>query len=422
MLTLNGQVTGSGTLSGDKDADLIINTRDGLFSPISFTPGYQSLHNFTVNADSGKSIALASALTVGALKLSNGSNLDIRGEMFTLNGTYSGTGSLLVNSKSSLIINGNTSIQSPISLSDSIGNFTLNIGDKNRIPLGSNIIVDTLNLETGVLILNGHNLSINGNIVASGNGRLFSKSPSCISVTTSSSTSGTLAFSNLGDTVNDFNVNIGSKGSVMLGSDIVITGTLNFITGHISTGSNNLQIAASGNIMGANANAYIITGEGGYLTRAAAISVTQGFPVGTVSYYSPASITLNAGSSTGTIGVSVSPGVYSQATSGILLSSSQPVVNSTWSFQTDINSGLNADMQLFWPAAIQANGFASTGDFISHYEAGSWDNIGDSINAYEVAGGFGILRKGVTSMSRFAVFDRKTIRGINELAAKERGL
>ncbi len=423
-LTLNGQVTGSGTFSGDPDANFIINTPGSLFSGISFAPGYQSLHNFIINEDSGKAVTLASSLVVnGALELLNGSKLDIKGEALTLNGTYSGTGSFLVNSQSALAINGKTSITSPLVFSDgNIGNFTLNIGDKNSIVSGHNMIVDTLNLVTGTLILNGHNLSINADIVASGNGKIFSESPSSISVTSSSSTSGTLAFSNSGDTVNDFNVSIGSSGAVMLGSDIVITGILNLITGHINTASNNLQIASSGSILGANTNAYVITSEGGYLTRDAAISVTEGFPVGTATYYSPASITLNVGSSTGVIGVNVMPGVYSQATNGTLLSASQPVVNSTWSFQTNITSGLNADMQLFWPAAIESNGFTKTGDFISHYEAGSWDNVGSSSNTYQVAGGFGILRKGITSMSHFAVFDKKTIGGLNEIAAKERGL
>jgi len=420
-LTLSGQVTGAGKFIGDANANLTINTSGGLFSAIAFASGSQLLNNFTLNVGSGKSVAIASTLAVGSsLNLSGGSNLDISGVMLNLNGSYSGTGSLMVNSKSGLAINGSASISAPISLSGiSIGNFILNVGNGNTVTLGTDMVVDTVNLETGTLVLNSHNLSINGSIAASGSGMVFATSASNVSITASNSTAGSLTFSYPGNTVNNFNVNIGAAGTVTLGSDLVVNGTLNLMSGHINTGSGNLQIAASGSITGANSNAYIITGTGGYLTMNAVVSTTANFPVGTVSYYSPASITLKAGSSTGTVGVNVSSGVYAQGTTGAMLSASEPLVNSTWLFQTSITSGLNADMALTWSPAIEVNGFIHTGDYISHYVSGAWDNIGDSMTASAVAGGmFSIQRKGVTSMSPFAVFDQSTVTGIDQIAKK----
>ena len=419
-LTLNGKVSGSGTLMGDANANLTINTSGGLATPIAFASSYQLLNNFMLNVGSGSSVALVSNLAVnGTLSLSGGSNLDINGVMLTLNGSYSGTGSLKVNAASTLDIEASSSIATAISLSGSIGTFKLNVSTGNTVTMGTDLNVGILNLETGTLVLNGHNLSINGDIAASGSGMVFATSASNVSVTATGSTSGSLSFSYPGNIVNNFTVNIGAAGSVMLASNLTINGALNFIAGHINIGANNLQIGASGSISGANANAYVITGAGGYLTMNAAVATTDNFPVGTVSFYSPAGITLNTGSSTGTVGVNVSQGVYEQGTSGTLLSSSQPMVNATWLFQTSITSGLNANMQLTWSPAMEVNGFIHTDDYISHYSSitNAWDNIGDSMNATAVGGGmFSIQRTGVTSMSPFAIFDQSTVTGINELS------
>ncbi|HSY77119.1 MAG TPA: T9SS type A sorting domain-containing protein, partial [Bacteroidia bacterium] len=397
---------------------LIINTSGGLSSSITFASSYQTLNNLTLNVGSGKSVTLASNLAVnGTLSLSGGSNLNMTGIKLTLNGSFAGTGSLMVNDKSGIDVEASASIISPIYLSGSLGNFILNIGAGNTVTLGSDMAVDTINLKTGTLVLNSHNLSINGNIAAAGSGMLFSTSVSTVSITAATSTAGDITFSYPGNNVYNFTVNIGAAGSVTLGSDVVVNSNLIFISGFVNTGSHNLQIAASGNITGANSNAYVITSAGGYLTMNAAVSATSTFYVGTALHYSPASITLNAGSSTGTIGVNVSQGVYSQGTTGTLISASEPMVNSTWLFQTSITSGLNADMQLFWSPAMEVNGFIHTGDYISEYASGAWDKIGDSLNAIVGGGGMvSIQRKGMTSMNPTAVFDQKTITGINEIA------
>ncbi|MGP8215512.1 MAG: T9SS type A sorting domain-containing protein [Bacteroidia bacterium] len=419
-LIINGQFSGSGTFMGDENANLVINTRGGLSSAISFANGYQLLNDLTLNVGIGNSVGLGSALSVyDTLALSGGSNLNINGEKLTLDGSLTGTGSLMVNAESGLDIEASTSITTPISLTgSSIGNFILDVGSGNTVTLGSNMVVDTIDLESGTMVLNDYDLSINGNITASGNGMVFSTEASNISVTASTSMAGSLTFSYPGNSVNNFNVNIGSAGSVMLGSDLVVNGILNLMGGYVNTESSNLQIGSAGSITGANSNSYIITGTGGYLTMSATTSGTVTFPIGTVSYYSPASITLNSGSSAGTIGVNVSQGVYEQGTTGALLSATQPLVNATWSFQTSITSGLNANMQLTWSPAMEVNGFIHTGDYISQYMSGGWDDIGDTMTAMAATGGmFSIQRKGIASLSQFAVFDQSTsVSGINEIA------
>ncbi len=417
-LTVNGVVTGTGTITGDAKADLVINTPGTLSSNIAFTSASRLLNGLTLNVGSGKTATLSTDLAVDStLTLTGGSNLNMNGAMLTLNGGFVGTGSLMVNSKSGLVINGSASILPTISLvGASIGNFVLNVGNANTVTMGTDMVVDTINLKAGTLVLNGHNLSIKGDIAALGTGKVFSTSVSNVSVMASSSTSDSLSFTYPGNAVNNFDVNIGAAGSVMLGSDLVVNGKLNLTNGHINTGSNNLQIATTGSITGANANSYVITNAGGYLTRNAAVSVVDTFPVGTAITYSPASIMLNVGSSTGTVGVNVTKGVYVSGTSGALLSATQPMVNSTWLFQTSITSGLNADMQLTWSPASEVNGFIRTGDYIAHYTAGAWDKVTDSLNATVVAGGmFSIQRSAITSMSPFAVFNRNAVTGIDQI-------
>jgi type IX secretion system substrate protein len=416
-VVVNGAITGAGTISGDSKANLAINTASGLISTISFTSGSRVLNSLTENVGPGKLVNLLSDLVLDStLTLSGASNLNMNGVMLTLNGGFNGNGLIFVNTKSAIVINGAASILPDISIDGNLGSFVLNVGTGNTVTLGYDLTADTISLQTGTLVLNFHNLSVNGDISALGTGVVFATAGSNISVAASSSTSDSLTFTYPGNTVGNFTVNIGAAGSVMIGSDLIIHGELNLINGHINTGTNNLQIATSGSIVGANSNSYVITAPGGYLTMNAAVSVIDTFPIGTVSSYSPASIMLNTGSSVGTVGVNASTGVYSLGTSGTLLSATQPMVNTTWLFETSIASGLNANMQLTWSPATEVNGFIHTGDYISHYISGAWDKSSDSLNATNVTGGmFSIERLAVTSMSPFAVFNRNAITGIDEV-------
>jgi hypothetical protein len=419
-LTINKSVSGAGTFTGDASANITVNTPGGIAVPLSFTSGSEMLNNLTVNVGSGNSLALGSALTVsGTLNLVSGSKFDISGMALTMSGNFSGTGSIVVNPSSSVTINPVASITTPIPFSgSSMANFTLNAGGGNTVTLGSNLAVsNTLSLQSGTLVLNGNNLSIMGGIAASGSGLIASSASSDITVSSAVSPSGTISFQYPNNIVNNFNVGIGAAGSVTLASDIVIQGTLNFMSGHVDVGANNMQIGAAGSITGANSNAYVITETGGYLTMNATLSGPANFPVGTASSYFPATITLNPGSATGTVGVNVSSGVYSQGTSGALISNTQPLVNATWLYQTSIVSGLSASMQLMWSPATEVNGFIHTGDFISHYNGTNWD-VSASMTAMASGGMFTITRANITSFSPYAVFDQSTL-GINELVDNE---
>jgi len=419
-LTINGKVGGTTSITGDASADIAVTTAGGIAVPLSFTSGGQMLNDLTVNIGSGSSLFLGSDLSVeGALALTGGSDLSIHGISLTLDGTLSGSGMLDVNSASAIIINTAGSITAPIVLSGtSIGNFTVNVGSGNTVTLGSSLAVaGTLNLQSGTLVLNSNSVSVSGDIAASGSGNLFSTASSNVTISTAASPSGTLAFSYPGNIVKNFNVNIGGAGTVTMASNVVIQGTLNFTSGYLSTGSNDVQIASGGSIMGTNTNSYIVTAANGTLTMNATTSAAANFPIGTASYYFPASISLNSGSSTGTVSANVSQGVYQFGTSGTQISATQPMVNATWLFETSISSGLNYNMVLSWSPAAEVNGFIRTNDYISHYTSSNWDMNTFASASASGSGLFSIGRNNLTSMSPFAVFDSSTSpAGINELA------
>ena len=418
-LTINGKVSGTALLTGDANADLNLTTSGGIAVPVTFTSGGQLLNNLTVNIGSGNSLILASNLTIdGNLTLSGGSNLNIGGQSVIFYGTIAGSGMLVVNSTSSVAFDTTGSITNPIMLSGtSIGNFTVNVGTGNAVILGSNLnVAGTLSLKSGSLVLNSKNITVTGDIAASGSGNLSSTANSDVTINTATSPSGTLAFYGAGNVVNHFNINIGGAGSLVMASDVVIQTALAFTAGHLNTGSYNVQIASGGSITGTNSNAYVITAANGNLTMNVTTASSAVYPVGTISAYFPASITLNSGSSTGTIGVNVSSGVYSSGTSGVDLSSNQPLVNATWLFETSISSGLNYNMQLMWSPAAEVNGFVHTNDYISHYTSGAWDTYAFANATASGSGMFSIQRNNLTSMSPFAVFDSSTApSGINEL-------
>lgn len=421
-LTVNGALSGSILLNGSMNSNLTINTAGGVAAAIMFNNGFQNINNLAINVGAGNAVKLGSSLAVaGTLTLTGGSKLDITGQTLVINGDLNGNGSLVVNGGSQLNIVTNNAITGNISLTGSdLGKFMLNIGNGNKATLATNLVVDTLSLQGGELALNSNSLVINAGIAANGNGMIASNGASNISVSSSASLKGSLAFDAAADTVNNLNVNVGGGGSLNLGSDLMVKGALAFTAGYVNVQSNNLTIGAAGSITGANSNAYVITGSNGYLTMQASVGNATMFAVGTGTGYFPASITLNAGSAVGKIGVNVSAGVYSAGVGGVKISDYEPMVNATWLFQNNIGNGLNANMQLYWQASAEVNGFIHTGDYISHYAA-AWD-MSDTMTAAFSGNLYSVTRANVVSMSPFAVFDQSTVpTGVGTVASASDG-
>lgn len=419
-LTIDGGVSGSGTLLGNAAADLTVSTSGGLAGGISFGTGGQVVNDFDVSVGFGNTVALNSDLTItGTLDISGGSTLDISGVSVTVatSGDITGLGSLVVDAGTDLYINATGGVSADLDLVGGIlGDLTINVGSGSSVNLGGDLTVNgTLSLESGTLDLNGFNLTIAGNIAASGSGNLSSSLLSDITVSTATSPSGSLSFSASGAVVGDFTVNIGSSGSVSLGSDLEIEGTLNFVSGSVSAGSFTVSIAAGGSISGADSSSYVIIGSGGSLAMSLFAGTSAEFPVGTSIHFSPAVIELNPGSASGTIEVGVAANVLAQGTAGIDLSASEPMVDVTWFISSDISANLDMDMEVMWSADMEVNGFVNTAAYISHFFSGSWDVTATASATAQANGMFSLRREGVTSLSPFAVFDQNTETAVREL-------
>jgi hypothetical protein len=405
-LTISGITIGSGGFSGTDSSDLIINTPAGLTTPVNFSAGGQVLHNLTINIDADSSVTLGTILAVnGVLSLSTGSQLNISQDSLVLTGNLTGAGQLIVNTATALIINTHNSLSSQINLAGTIGTFELITGSQDSVVLGSDLnVANTLSLQSGLLVLNNHNLGVTGNIAAGGNATISSNNMSNISINSTGSLSGGLNFTKGANTVNNFWLH--ATGSLALGSNLTVDSNLVLSVGTINIGNDTLIIANGGSITGADSSAYIIAGGSGAL----GLYLTQGntswvnFPVGTSSYYVPVAMQLNAGSDGGLVYTSVDSGVLAQGTTGAGLSASHRLVNATWMVEPTFTSNVNVNLMTTWSSAVEVNSFNTDSAYIAHYTNGAWDQSTYIAANAQANGYFSLQRNGITSFSPFAVF------------------
>lgn len=423
-LTIAGSFLGAGFLSGNSASNLSITTPGGLSTALNFAPLGQMLNNFRLAIQGSNSVLLGSNLTLsGDLTLEAGSALNLNGNVLTIDTTskiiITGGGTIIVNPSSGLIINSHGLVSSAINFSGIIGMFTLNTNALDVITLGNNLNVSSmLNLTNGQLKLDNNDLTISGDISGGGAGIIHSTIGSNISVSSANTPAGALRFATLAKSVNNLNISIGANGHIKLGSDLIIAGILNFISGSVNMGSNSINFGTAGSITGANANAYIITDGIGFLGMPLISGSAGGptlFPIGTTSNYAPANIELNAASPSGILMATVTPMVFSNGTSGVDLSATQPLVNATWHFESDILANIDMNLGLMWSANMEVNGFNRNKSYLSQNESGVWDN---SISgaASQTGGMYAMQRNHLMALNRFAIFDSSAITPVIEMS------
>jgi len=367
------------------------------------------LQNVTVDVGSNNTLTLTDDLTVkGVLTLTSGM-LDLNDQHLTISGDLaaSGDGTVTTSSMSDITLASAVSIAGTLrfsNTSNTVDNFTVNVGTGNQVSIAGDLTINgNLALTSGILHLQSSDLEIAGNISDGGTAFISTTGNVDIEVSTATAPSGSLRFSS-GNAVNDLTVNITNGGTLVIASNLLINGTLDFNSGKLDIGNNTLTIGASGSISGYNSNSYIITGSTGSVamgltTASPAASV---YPVGTANLYFPASVRLNSGSNSGMVMVGVMPNIYSNGTSGTDISLTRKAVDATWNVQSDISSNLNMNLQLMWAAAAEVNGFDRTSCYISHYTSGNWD-VSAAMAASSQGGMYNITRTSITSLSPFAV-------------------
>ncbi len=175
-----------------------------------------------------------------------------------------------------------------------------------------------------------------------------------------------------------------TSGNVILGVPVTITNQLSFISGLVDASNNSLTLSA-GNIpiTGASSSSYVITGNGvtsnGQMTiDNLSTNTSTLFPIGTISYYLPA--TVNTGANAGnSYNAFVFQGLTTNAlengpsfSAGVLSKS----LAAEWNVTQTTGSG-NASLTLNWASSgttFEGSAFLSYGlnIGISQYTAGAW--------------------------------------------------
>lgn len=188
-----------------------------------------------------------------------------------------------------------------------------------------------------------------------------------------------------------------TSGDVTLNNAVSVSGTLNFTTGKVVLGANNLIITSGNAITGYSPSNYVVTDGNGTL-RISSLTTARVFPVGkSTTSYTPATIA-NTGTSD-QFGVRVEPTVKEFGTSGNALLFG--VVDQAWMIDESVVGGSNATLTLQWNAGDELASFLRTDCHISHFTAGAWDNSAASSAAG--SNPYTVSRSGLNSFSPFAV-------------------
>lgn len=421
MAMTNGSLTGSGTIDVDS---IMLAVQSGITFTGNMTARAMTMSNATINSAIDVTVNEAlyvmngtSTMSAGTLKLNNSgtTNIMIDGGMLDV---QAGASADLTTNYNVMYIN--SSSTAGVELSGSgLRQIDINVGNSNDVTLDADLIVtDNLSLTSGTLVLNNNNLTINstGSFDATANGMISSSSGSDITILAASSLTGTLMFDGSNNTVDDFTINFGNSSSeVMIGSDVMVSGTLDLQSGRINIGANDIQVMSTGSISGGSANSYVITGKGGSLSLDIAANADETFFVGTDNSFAPAVIKSN-GAAYADLSVGVNADVMSQGTFGYNVNDKESVVNTTWFVENSASANVDIDMELWWSSNMEVNSFDRTKAYVSHYVNGSWDATASANAMTQTNGMFSIERTGVKSLSPFAVFDENTSLSVGELA------
>lgn len=406
MLTIDvGSLTGNGTVSV---SDVVLNTAATLTFTGTFTVNTMRTSIGSMLTTAHYMVNKTMTMVSGTMTLQSGANYEMGNDatMVMAGGSFAVSGGTVGLTGAYNVMYTSGSSNSGAELNGSgLKDVTIDVGSGNTMTLQSDLTVNgMLSMTSGNMNLNGHNLTIMGDLAASGSGTISSTNASNITIQRSGSTSGSLRFASGANTVNNFTVNITQgNGYVMMGSDMKVAGMLKFMGGNMHTGSYELEILNSGSMSGQGSSSYVITGSNGSLSMhltGGSSSATM-FHVGSQDHYAPANIQLTSGSS-GKVMVGVANDVWSQGTTGT--SMTKAMVKNTWHVASDITSNMNMSIEAMWSSAMEVNAFNRSQAYLSHYTNGNWDMSAAASATAQVNGMFSIKRNNITSLSPFAVF------------------
>lgn len=200
-------------------------------------------------------------------------------------------------------------------------------------------------------------------------------------------------------------------GLVNLATHVIVNNTLAFTSGKIALLDYNLTIAPGGTINNAASARYVIAEATGSLIQQVVAGGTKLYPVGTTADYVPATITLTGASVTDNFRVRVMNIVYSQGSSGSVITNF--AVNNTWFVAEETAGGSDATITLQWPDPLELIGFTRSESRVSQSN-GSGYTFGP-ISPAAGTNPYTSDRTGVTSFNAFAVLNNSVILAVSWL-------
>ena len=206
-----------------------------------------------------------------------------------------------------------------------------------------------------------------------------------------------------------------SSNIATLASAVTINNELKFTAGKLSLADYDITIGNSAFVSGASASSYFITSGNGGLKQQVENNSNKFFPVGTSSYYTPATVALSAGSATDVFKVRMLPAFYKNGANGITQNSY--VVNCLWNITEATAGDSEATLTLQWPAELELINFNRTNARIAHYHNSDWDYGFTNINA-SGTNPYSAARSGVTDFSPFGIANYMAVLPNDQLNAE----
>ncbi len=269
-LTGNGTISGAGTLNGGTSSNLTIGGTGGSsFGTLLFTPGAQTLNNFTMGrtgSSAAVTLGAANNLTVsGVCNIANSAATVVIGaNTFTMNGTLTGAGTFTGSSSSNITVGGTVG-GSLGTMQFASGARTLNTLTVSRTGSGANAVLGSDLSITNLLDITNASatLSIASNTLTlaastiTGSGSLFGTSSSNLTMTGSGQV-GTLRFATGGQLLNTLSLDrtaISNNYAVLMASPLTVN-AMTLTNGIIATGANLFTWTKTGSLLPAAQTSY----------------------------------------------------------------------------------------------------------------------------------------------------------------------
>ena len=353
-LTLNGTITGAGTITGGTNANLNIGGT-GNFGTIIPTASPITFNNLNLNRGGLGSVTLGGSATLQAGNFSNGV-LVLNGNTLILQGAFAfpaspANGSITGNAAANLSITATTITNNLIMTSgaQTLHNLTLNSAGQT-LTLGNDLTVSGAYLQTkGIVNINGNTLSLTGTAQfasTAANGTTTGSSSSSLLISTTAITN-SLFLTGGAQTFNNFTLNTSIPAAVLTigaANSLTVSGAFTHTGGTLKLNGNTLTLNGTATFPTSASNG-VITGSATSGLALNATSYTNSLfmdqtTVGTTNEVK--TFTLNSPSATLTLGNNLqiaSGGTYTHTNGTINLNGNALTLNGSITFPALYTNG-----------------------------------------------------------------------------------